>query len=505
MEIRRQSGLVLAFVVLLAMAFQGSRGLWEPDEGFYANAALSMVDHLEPLLPRLNGEPFLDKPPLIYWTAAAGALVAGRSEWGLRLGHAAAFVLTSLLAGLAARRFAGTDALPIGMLAYATMTMPFLAANVLTPDTPLALALALACYGLLRVETEVDRRDGLYGWLAAGLGFGLAILTKGPVALAFAAAVLLHRLISGRLLESLRDVRAWAGVALACGLGGSWYLWLFISVPGSASYVLDSQVLGRLASDHLARNPGFRGLVRVYLPAALLGFLPWSIWAIRALPQSGEVFGERGTSRRKSVHLFLCFWLLVPTLVFCLAQSRLPLYLLPLAFPVVVAAAPALAVALRSRDSRRRVAITFVATGILLLGLKAFAAFMPAYRDTRGFARALDAVLPPDFAAGVHDVVAVDVNRNGLPLYTPWPVEWVTTDPSPYPFFVPPESFDVELEELAGCPRSHIVLASDRAAPEVAQRLAAAGQRCDYHDLAGYHPVLFCRPGSSQESGKEPG
>ena len=78
----------IAVLLLLAFAFQGTRGLWEPDEGFYANAALGMIDSGDYLVPRLNGAPFLDKPPLIYWLQAAGVRLLGRSEWGLRLGHA---------------------------------------------------------------------------------------------------------------------------------------------------------------------------------------------------------------------------------------------------------------------------------------------------------------------------------------------------------------------------------------------------------------------------------
>src|SRR5262245_43563746 len=96
-----------ALVFLLAILFQGSRGLWEPDEGYYANAALAMARGGSLWLPLLNGHPFLDKPPLQYWAMAAGVQLLGRNEWGLRLANSLWFGSTALLAGALSGRLWG--------------------------------------------------------------------------------------------------------------------------------------------------------------------------------------------------------------------------------------------------------------------------------------------------------------------------------------------------------------------------------------------------------------
>ena len=83
--------------LLLGLAFQGSRGLWEPDEGRNVNIALGMLQTSDWLVPRLNGEPYLDKPPLHYWTVAAGMALFGRNEWGAPAGQALLFALTVVL------------------------------------------------------------------------------------------------------------------------------------------------------------------------------------------------------------------------------------------------------------------------------------------------------------------------------------------------------------------------------------------------------------------------
>ena len=62
----------LAFVLILyCFAFQGSRGLFDPDEGRYSAVALQMLKSGDWLVPRYRGEPFYDKPALTYWAIAA--------------------------------------------------------------------------------------------------------------------------------------------------------------------------------------------------------------------------------------------------------------------------------------------------------------------------------------------------------------------------------------------------------------------------------------------------
>src|SRR5262249_1877345 len=45
--------------------------LIEPDESRYAQIPYEMLHSGDYLVPRLQGEPYLDKPPLFYWLVAA--------------------------------------------------------------------------------------------------------------------------------------------------------------------------------------------------------------------------------------------------------------------------------------------------------------------------------------------------------------------------------------------------------------------------------------------------
>ena len=90
---------ILLLASLMALAFQGSRGLMEPDEGRYSNVALQILQHDDWIsLYRSRDSLHFTKPPLTYWLMAASVSVFGHNEFALRLPNALAFVLTVFLA-----------------------------------------------------------------------------------------------------------------------------------------------------------------------------------------------------------------------------------------------------------------------------------------------------------------------------------------------------------------------------------------------------------------------
>ena len=87
-----QRWLIVLAVLVYAIAFQGTRGLYSPDEGRYTNVALNMLDSGDWLKPMLHREvEHWAKPPLTYWSVAASVAVFGRSELAARLPGALAF------------------------------------------------------------------------------------------------------------------------------------------------------------------------------------------------------------------------------------------------------------------------------------------------------------------------------------------------------------------------------------------------------------------------------
>ena len=93
---RKSFVLALALAILLGFAPVGSHSLWSPDEPTGAGIGRAMADSGDWIVPRLNGQPFLEKPPLYWWTLAAGLRLLGISDVAARLPSALFAVLTLL-------------------------------------------------------------------------------------------------------------------------------------------------------------------------------------------------------------------------------------------------------------------------------------------------------------------------------------------------------------------------------------------------------------------------
>jgi 4-amino-4-deoxy-L-arabinose transferase-like glycosyltransferase len=365
---------LLITALLFAVLFLGARSLWDPDEGRYVAVALGMLDSGDWWSPRLNHEVLhYSKPPLTYWAIAAAVEALGRSEAAIRLPWALAFVGTITLVAAIARRLApGTGIL--ASVVYGTSVLPFVAMNVVTPDTLLAFVIALGMYGL--VELQFADAPPRHGRLLLWSGFGLAFLCKGPPGLLPLLAVALLAFRRRDLLRGSRRVVSLPSLLVFLILALGWYAHEIAVHSGLAPYLLGSEVIGRLTSGSFRRNPGWAGLANTYLPVIVGGMLPWMPVALvrwlrrRPLPPDGSPDHQR---------LLLWGWLLLPLLVFAMVQSRLPLYLLPSAVP----AALLIARGIGPLAPTPRLVAAVASWALLLLAGRIVAADWPDPRDGR--------------------------------------------------------------------------------------------------------------------------
>jgi len=343
------------FLGILAFSFQGSRGIWQPDEGYYTGTAVTMMDKGSALIPYLGeDEIFLDKPPMIYWGIIAGLKIFGHSEFGARFFHGLCFLLTSLTVGaLSYSMFRDKWLGVLSALIYATMIVPFVAANFITPDTTLTLwtTLSLLCFW-----KSMSSEGGVCAvWkmlLCAATGLGL--LAKGPAALLPCAGMFVFLMVRRKMLRFFVTPWALGGVLVFAVTGLGWYVWVSSKVPGASEYFFDNMVLGRLVTEKYNRNPGLAGAL-IYIPVLVFGSLPWSaIWLEkRGLLKSALFSGQwwKSLRERPAILLLVCCFF-VPLLVLCAASSKLGLYALPIFVPLAIATA---------RLWRRKVAIVEVA------------------------------------------------------------------------------------------------------------------------------------------------
>lgn len=425
---------VAVVALLLAFGLMGARSIWDPDEGRYTNVALTMLDSGNFVdLARHHESGHWTKPPVTYWAIAASVATFGASPWAARLPAALAFLACTWLAWRVARRLQpGTEA--TAALAFATMLLPFGAANLITTDFLLAAFQGLAMWAW--IESRFGPRELAGRWLLLmWVGFAIAFMTKGPPALLPLLAVVAMQWLAPA--PERRSTRAWwTGALLFVLLALPWYLVVVLRHEGLLSYFLGTEVVARIASDKLHRNPQWYGWLLVYGPTLVLGTLPWTGVAWRALRNGlGRVRAWRdGATRRAEAPLLaLWLWVLLPLLVFCVARSRLPLYVLPLFVPIAVLVARQWQAEGRRLPRARWLAVAVV----VLLALRLGTSLWPTSKDAGRWAEELSSRVDHP----VEEVVFVeDMARYGLHLHMGAAVEKVSLEP------VPRERFGAEFD-----------------------------------------------------------
>jgi len=374
-------GLLLALAALL-LALQGARGLWDPDEGRYSAVAWNMIASGDWFTPHLSPEvPHFTKPPLTYWALATSMKLLGRKETALRLPGALAAILTVLLVYGLGKRLVPRDPL-LAATVQATALLPFVGAHLVTTDPLLALFETLAVFGF--VVAWWDEPPSRWALPVMWLGFGLAFLTKGPPGLLPLLPIVVFAAWT-RGARGLLRLLSPAGIALFAVTAFFWYGLQIRFRPDLLGYLLGFEVGGRLVGAQ-ARNPGWHGLLIAIVPVVIGGLLPWSAAAVfRRRDERDASPGDRLATR------FLWLWSLLPLLVFCVVQSRQPLYLLPLAVPGSLLVARRLVPAWSwSRRQRTWLAVW----AAVLLAIAALGAFWPEKRDGRRFTAAVLRLAP---------------------------------------------------------------------------------------------------------------
>jgi 4-amino-4-deoxy-L-arabinose transferase-like glycosyltransferase len=434
------------FVLILtacvwALAFQGSRGLLEPDEGRYSNVALQILQHNDWVSLYRNQESLhFTKPPLTYWMIASSVSVFGYNEWAVRLPAALAFIFSIYLVFQLGKIFIPKRPwLPA--LFFLGSPVTFFASNTVNTDTVLAtmLTLAVTCYAQSRFAGKSNYWLDIM-WLA----FGLAFLTKGPPALLPLLVILVFDLWQKQAKSLFRPL----GLLAFIVVGLSWYLAVILRHPGLLDYFLGHEVYNRIATDEHNRNGEWYGAFKIYLPVLLFGLLPWIlVW----LKQKRALTFTYEPLPLNQKH-FLWLWFLLPLLIFSLSQSRMYLYILWLFVPALLL----LAQQLQNWEIGTGAKIGIALWLALLFSTKALAPVLldNHSKDSRAFATEIKPMLP----GHPNQIIFVeDMSRNGLNLYFQTNVKKVSFIKKSKP--ISDSAFDSSLaEELIQKPDNRIFI-----------------------------------------------
>jgi 4-amino-4-deoxy-L-arabinose transferase len=388
---------VVCLTFCVAFLFQGTRGLFETTEGRYAEVGREMVAGGDWMVPHLDGHPHWTKPPLTYWSIAAGLVTVGRNTWGARLYDAFALLVTTLVVG--ALGAALWDELTGVVAALMFVTIPFvvLGANVVSPDMLLTCfeTLAVLCFWRSTRAAQSGESRASVRWMAGmWASFGLAFLTKGPPGLLALLAIVVYAVVSRRRGFPTPRLFNLAGLVLFVVIGVAWYIISVVRDPSLLGYFLGEEVWGRVATGMHHRNARWYMAIVVFGLPLLVGLGAWLVTGILDARSAARPRGWRAMWRdggSKPEVLFLMLWLVAPLLIFSLSKSRLPLYVLPLV-PAQALLLARLSVRVRGdANALRRAWRIAIVSAVLLIALKVVAARVPSAQNMAPLAKEIRA------------------------------------------------------------------------------------------------------------------
>ncbi len=283
-------------------------GLMGPDEPRYAAVARTMAGSGDWITPRFLGQPWFEKPALLYWMEAVFYRAGFSDEIAPRLPGAILAVAFLGFYWWILRREFGERTAAFATAILGTSAAWIVSSQIGTTDLPLTVTYSAA---MLLGLPWVRRRDpALLPWVAVLLG--LAVMAKGPVAVVLACPLL----IRGNILTFLRPRVVFPFLAVTL----PWYV--LCTWANGTAFLADfiwKHNVERFASATAVGNHGRH--VWFFGPVLLALLLPWT----PLLPLAFRRAPYADTGR-----LFLLVWVALWLVFFSASANKLPSYILPL-------------------------------------------------------------------------------------------------------------------------------------------------------------------------------
>ena len=349
------STLLLITSVLAALILfwgLGSIDLMSLNEGRRALAIKEMVSSGDWLLPHLNGELYLTKPPLLYWASSAFALLGGVNEWTLRLPSAIAAAATLCMVYRYTFKQAGRWP--------ALFSIQLLMANfgfaMLGRRAEIEMLLTSLCVGAVLSAAQYIQYQSSKNWIYLSYFLlALALMTKGPVVLLFVTLPLVVAAIFTKSDAIKIVLLSWRGWLIFVVVGLAWYALVTLQMGFDIwSTIAKRDMLEKMQSDSAKPLLSYVGWIAFDF-MLLIGLFfvktKQSYLDSFKLPQAPEKF-------------VLIMVSVVPLVIFSLFSNKHAKYLLPI-YPFI-AILLAIKIAVISDKAKEMIKKIIVIIGLLL-------------------------------------------------------------------------------------------------------------------------------------------
>ncbi|MGB9512384.1 MAG: glycosyltransferase family 39 protein, partial [Candidatus Acidiferrum sp.] len=216
--------------------------LFDDVDAVQAQIARNMLQSRDWVIARLDGVPYLEKSPLIYWMIAGSYRIFGVHDWAARIPIALVAVLLAWVTYRYGRWAFNARAGYYAGLILATCVGLFLFTRILIPDVALTLSTCLGFWSFQRAIDSEETRPRLWAAvLAASLGIG--VMLKGLIALvvvgggAFVYLLVTRQLFSA---QTWKRLHVFSGAAIFLLIAAPWHILATLRMPPYLNFTMHS-------------------------------------------------------------------------------------------------------------------------------------------------------------------------------------------------------------------------------------------------------------------------
>lgn len=294
-----------------------------PDEGRYGDISRWMYESGDWLIPRINGIPFMHKPPLLHWLTASLMEVFGAHIWVARVVPALAGIMMLVSLFIFTKKYINERVAQIAVAILATGLLFYGCAEYINHDILVASWITLTVFCFADFILSNKKSILFLGYFACACAF----LSKGLIGILLPGMIILPWMIYIGQWKKIPATLNPFGLLLFAVIALPWIFIVQQHHPNFLNYFFIEQQFSRFNSGEFNNKQGwyfYAALLFVnFLPIILVNGFKFSSSAIR-------------TQTDKKILSLMVWWGISVLVFFSIPPSKLAGYILPSIAPFTV-------------------------------------------------------------------------------------------------------------------------------------------------------------------------